>query len=94
MAGDFFICDNASIHKAEEIAEPLSDLLSNNGIRLVFLPTYSPELNPCELVFAQVKAYLRRNREDGPFWEDVVKAFAEVTVENVREYYGHCLVLE
>jgi len=91
VAGDIFICDNASIHKAEEISEALSDVLSSNGVRLVFLPTYSPELKPCELVFAQVKSYLRRNRSDGPFWQDIIKAFSEVTQDNVRGYYSHCI---
>ena len=64
------LCDNASIHFAAEVALPLSELFDTAGVRLVFLPAYSPELNPCELVFAQVKNGLRRRRRgDGtPFW--------------------------
>jgi transposase len=48
--GDYFIVDNASIHHAIDISAQLSLLLNTFNIRLVFLPTYSPELNPCELV--------------------------------------------
>jgi len=59
-AGDIFVLDNSSIHYAEDIQQVLDDVLEANGITMIFLPTYSPELNPCELVFAQVKYWLRR----------------------------------
>ena len=61
--GDYFILDNSRIHYAEEIQEEIDDLLNAYGVTMVFLPTYSPELNPCELVFAQAKYWLRRNRD-------------------------------
>ena len=34
---------------------------SNKGCKLMFLPPYSPDLNPIEQAFAAIKAYLRRN---------------------------------
>jgi transposase len=54
VAGDLLVADNAAIHKSREIIPTLRVALATAGVRMVFLPTYSPELNPCELVFAQV----------------------------------------
>ena len=41
------ILDNASVHKAKEI-EPLLKVLQGKGLKLYFLPPYSPELNRIE----------------------------------------------
>ena len=52
------IMDNASIHHVEGV----TDLIENQGgARLVFLPPYSPDLNPCEEVFSQVKSIMKLN---------------------------------
>ena len=46
--------DNASIHVSADIFGLLVALLDRHGIRLVRMPKYSPEYNPCELIWAQV----------------------------------------
>jgi transposase len=51
ITGDIFIADNAKTHFSEDIVEALELLLAGSNVTLIFLPTYSPELNPCELVF-------------------------------------------
>jgi len=55
--GDFFIVDNASVHHGSAFSV-LCDLLATVGVNLIFLPKYSPELNPCEKVFALIKGHL------------------------------------
>ena len=40
--GDYFIVNNASIHSASEVADQLNRVLDEFGIRMIFLPTYSP----------------------------------------------------
>lgn len=90
IAGDIVVLDNASIHYAAGIAAALDALFDLAGARLVFLPAYSPELNPCELVFAQAKRYLRERRGSLPFAFEIIKAFALVTHENVRSYHQKC----
>jgi transposase len=91
--GDILIVDNASIHRARAILRPLTVILALFGARLVFLPTYAPELNPVELIWAQVKNALRGGRRDGfPFLTELVRAFGAVTLENVHNYYRHCLL--
>jgi len=95
-SGDIFILDNSSntIHFADDIQQVLDDLLEANGITMIFLPTYSPELNPCELAFAQVKYWLRRHRDGSiPFVFEIAVAFAQISSQNVQHYYDGCLNL-
>lgn len=53
--GDIVICDNLNVHKSPRAAAALAA----RGARLLFLPRYSPELNPIEMAFAKLKARLR-----------------------------------
>ena len=48
------ILDNTSVHKAKEIA-PLLKVLQGNGLKLYFLPPYSPELNRIEKLWHNMK---------------------------------------
>ena len=48
------ILDNASVHKAKEI-EPLIKVLQGKGLKLYFLPPYSPELNRIEKLWHKMK---------------------------------------
>lgn len=55
-AGSVIILDNASFHKSDEIIE----LAREYGCQIIFLPPYSPDLNPIEKVWANLKRYLRK----------------------------------
>jgi transposase len=57
--GDLVILDNLSSHKSAEIAA----LVRAAGARLLFLPPYSPDLNPIEMAFAKLKTLLRKAAE-------------------------------
>jgi len=85
-AGDYLILDNAAIHLAQEFRS----CCQTHQIFLKTLPTYSPELNPCERVFAMIKNWLRTNRSEGSFEDDLLKALENVKFENVRSFYMHC----
>lgn len=52
----YIIMDNAAFHKGEEI----DNIIKSAGINLIYLPTYSPDLNPIEKKWAQVKSYYRK----------------------------------
>lgn len=54
--GDVVILDNLSSHKSEKAKA----ILKERGAWLLFLPPYSPDLNPIEMAFAKLKAHLRR----------------------------------
>jgi transposase len=59
---------------------------------MVFLPAYSPELNPCELVFAQLKSHLRKipNRR-GPLMDLIMEIAPRISSENMLNYYMKCI---
>jgi len=90
-SGDYFIIDNATVHKGDDCFPILLDLVEAKGVKLVFLPKYSPELNPCELVFAQVKRKLRNYRKTDALWWEIAKSMACVTTKNVGKYYEKCI---
>jgi transposase len=63
VADDYLIVDNAAVHHGDDSAELVATLLGTFGVELVFLPAYSPGLNPCELVFYLPKREVRNNPE-------------------------------
>ncbi len=54
--GTVVICDNLATHKNVEAAAALRE----HGCWFLYLPPYSPDLNPIEMAFAKLKAHLRR----------------------------------
>jgi transposase len=54
--GDIVVMDNLSSHKAVAVRRAIRDA----GAKLFFLPAYSPDLNPIEQAFAQLKTLLRK----------------------------------
>jgi transposase len=54
--GDVVILDNLGSHKGKAVRRAIRDV----GARLVFLPKYSPDLNPIEQAFAKFKTLLRK----------------------------------
>ena len=57
--GDVVILDNLGSHKGEAVRKAIRAA----GAKLLFLPPYSPDLNPIEQVFAKLKALLRKAAE-------------------------------
>jgi transposase len=51
------VINNTSFHHSER----LSQIYTNTGVKLVYLPPYSPDLNPIEEFFAELKSFIRRN---------------------------------
>lgn len=66
-------------------------LLTSSGVHLYFLPKYSPELNPCELIFGFLKDHLRHWRDDSRFWLEIIKALSTISYWTVVKFYSHCL---
>jgi len=87
-SGDVVVMDNLSSHKRLRIRE----LIEAAGAFLVFLPPYSPDLNPIELVFAKVKQSLRslacRTRE--ALWKQMQAVLDQVTPNDAANCYKHC----
>jgi len=62
-------------------------------VTLYFLPTYSPYLNPIELVFGFVKNYLRNNSHHDNLLISIIDAFGRVGSEEVMKFYEFCAQL-
>jgi transposase len=73
--GDIVIMDNLAAHKVSGIRE----LIEAHGTSLIYLPPYSPDLNPIELIFAKLKHLLR--------------SAAERSIDALWTALGRCLVL-
>jgi transposase len=56
--GDVVVMDNLGSHKSKAVREAIRSV----GARRLFLPAYSPDLNPIEQVFAKLKTLLRKAR--------------------------------
>jgi transposase len=56
-SGDVVILDNVAFHKSEKV----KTLVKAQGAWLLFLPPYSPDLNPIEMAFSKLKALLRKH---------------------------------
>ncbi len=86
--GSVIVMDNWTVHHGEEVRE----LALRFGCELLYLPTYSPDLNPIEHLFAKVKAFIKALRPDS--LDKLVQAFCDavkaVTPEQVLNTFKHC----
>ena len=90
--GDFLIMDNARIHFADEARDIVSVVLLAAGARQLFLPAYSPELNPCEFVFGFVKEKMSRERGEDDMWAEALSHFGAITLAQMDAWYRHCIM--
>jgi transposase len=86
--GQVVVLDNLSAHKGGRVKE----IVEGTGCELVYLPPYSPDLNPIEQAFSKVKGLMRkaeaRTRE--ALLEAIGRALDAVTVRDVRAFFAHC----
>jgi len=87
-AGDVVVMDNLSSHKRSRTRE----LIESAGAKLLFLPPYSPDLNPIEMVFSKVKHLLRslacRTRET--LWQAMQSVLDQISMTNAENCFAHC----
>jgi len=83
--GDVVILDNLSSHKSARAKA----LLAERGAWFLFLPPYSPDLNPIEMAFSKLKAHLRRikARTLDALWRAVGDICDFFTPEECRNYF-------
>ena len=86
--GDIVVMDNLSPHTSD----PTLNLITRAGARVLFLPAYSPDLNPIEKMWSKVKALLRALEARTP--ADLVKAIgqalAQVTAQDALGWFISC----
>jgi transposase len=88
QSGDVLVWDNLSAHKRARVRE----LVSEAGASILFLPPYSPDLNPIELAWSKVKTFLRSRGARTPeaLEQAVADAFASITTSDIAHWLSHC----
>ena len=93
--GSILVMDNwrakhpeGSVHQGDDVR----DLVDACGCKRLYLPTYSPDLNPIEHLFAKVKAFVKSLRPQT--LDDLTTAFCDavktVSPQNVLNSFNHC----
>jgi transposase len=85
--GQVVVMDNLSAHKGERVRE----LIEHRGCELLYLPSYSPDLNPIEEAFSKIKGLLRkaqaRSRE--ALLEAIGAAISAVSDRDALGFFEH-----
>jgi transposase len=86
--GQIVVMDNLSAHKGARVR----DLVAQRGCELLYLPPYSPDLNPIEEAFSKMKGILRRAqaRSREALIEAIGRALEAITSPDARGFFGHC----
>ena len=86
--GDLVIMDNLSPHKSD----PTLELIRERGAEVSFLPAYSPDLNPIEMMWSKLKNTLRsaEARTESALTQAIASALALVTRQDAINWFAHC----
>lgn len=88
-AGDFVIMDNIAFHKVKRV----ETIVNRYGAEVVYLPPYSPDLSPIELMWSKIKTLLRKY---SPRCADTFKiamktSFEAVQAADLQGWFRHCV---
>lgn len=86
--GDVVVLDNLAAHKVGGVRQAIAAA----GASLLYLPPYSPDLNPIEQLFAKLKALLRKAaaRTKDELWSTIGRLLATVPPAECTRYLHHC----
>jgi len=86
--GDVLVMDNLSAHKDRQAL----GMLKEAGVIVRFLPAYSPDYNPIELMWSKVKSLLRKAeaRTNEALLLAIGTALSEVTAKDATHWLAHC----
>jgi len=87
--GDLVVMDNLSSHKVPAVRQ----LLENAGAELLYLPPYSPDLNPIEKAWAKLKQLLRaaQARTSQALEQAIADALKLITPDNAKAWFRLCM---
>lgn len=87
VAGDIVIMDNLPSHKVAGVRETIEAA----GAKLIYLPPYSPDLNPIEMAFSKLKALLRKAAEQTipALWDRIGELIDAFTPQECANYFKH-----
>ena len=85
--GDVVVLDNLGSHKGIAVRRAIRAA----GAHLLFLPPYSPDLNPIEMMFAKLKTLLRKAnaRSIAAVWHRIGELLSEFSPDECSNYFSH-----
>ncbi len=88
QVGDVVIMDNLSAHKVSGIRQ----LIEACGAEILYLPPYSPDLNPIEKAWFKLKQFLRaaKARTAEALDQAITEALKTISAENAVAWFRHC----
>lgn len=89
--GDIVVMDNLSCHKVKGVKEAIEEA----GASVLYLPPYSPDFNPIEMMWSKIKALLRNWKTDTPelLHSVIPDAFSSISVSDISGWFtasGYC----
>lgn len=86
--GDIVVMDNLNSHKVTAAIEAIT----RTGAEPVYLPPYSPDLNPIEMIFSKLKQCIRsqRPRDFSAIVESTANALTKITHKDIQNCFQHC----
>ena len=89
--GDIVVMDNLSCHKVKGVKEAIEEA----GASVLYLPPYSPDFNPIEMMWSKMKTLLRNWKTDTPelLHSVIPDAFSSVSVSDISGWFtasGYC----
>jgi transposase len=87
-AGDMVVMDNLSPHKSDDTLK----LIAEAGAQVFFLPAYSPDLNPIEMMWSKIKSFLRsaEARTVADLVNAIGQALARITAKDAVAWFTCC----
>lgn len=86
--GSVLVMDNWTVHRGDDV----NRLVEAHGCQVLYLPTYSPDYNPIELLFSKLKAFVKKLRPLAV--PDLIQTFADavlsVTESDALNSFRHC----
>lgn len=85
--GDVVIMDNLRSHKVDGVVQ----LIESAGASVLYLPPYSPDLNPIEMMWSKIKAYLRmvKARTVDALLTAIPLAFSKVSISDILGWFAN-----
>ena len=86
--GDIVIMDNLTSHKVAGVVDSITAV----GATVVYLPAYSPDFNPIEMMWSKIKAYLKKvkARTKEALETAIAEALDRVTTSDILAWFAEC----
>lgn len=88
LPGDIVIMDNLSAHKSPRV----TSLIEARGASVLYIPPYSPDLNPIEKMWSKIKSILQKleARDSESLLDAIRKALGHVTASDAKNWFKSC----